>query len=132
MGNGSVFLRSQAASGRYAVPDNTRGRDRRTGGPGRAAARRPAPMNKGELIELVATELESSKADAGRAVEAVLECITKGVKKESKVALAGFGTFTKRKRAARTGINPITKAQMKIPASTTCGFKPAAALKESL
>lgn len=89
-------------------------------------------MNKGDLIEQVATELKTSKAEASRAVEAVLECITRGVKKESKVALAGFGTFTKRKRAARTGINPITREAIKIPASTTCGFKPAAALKESL
>lgn len=89
-------------------------------------------MNKGELIEQVAVELKSSKADASRAVEAVLETISKGVKKEAKVALAGFGTFTKRKRAARMGINPATKEQIKIPASTTCGFKPASALKESL
>ncbi len=89
-------------------------------------------MNKGELIDHVAVELKTSKADAGRAVEAVLDCIGKGVKKESKVALAGFGTFTKRKRAARLGINPATKAQIKIPASTTCGFKPATALKQSL
>jgi len=89
-------------------------------------------MNKGELIDHVAVELKTSKAEASRAVEAVLETIGKGVKKESKVALAGFGTFTKRKRAARMGINPATKEQIKIPASTTCGFKPAAALKESL
>jgi DNA-binding protein HU-beta len=89
-------------------------------------------MNKGELIDQVSVELKTSKAEAGRAVEAVLECITKGVKKESKVALAGFGTFTKRKRAARMGINPATKEPIKIGPSTTCGFKPAAALKETL
>ena len=69
---------------------------------------------------------------AARAVEAVLECITKGIRKEEKVALAGFGTFTKRKRAARMGINPATKEPIKIAASKTCGFKPAAALKETL
>jgi len=89
-------------------------------------------MNKGELIDLVAVELKTSKADAGRAVETVLECITKGIKKEEKVALAGFGTFVKRKRAARMGINPATKEPIKIAASKTCGFKPAAALKGSL
>jgi DNA-binding protein HU-beta len=89
-------------------------------------------MNKGELIDLVAVELKSSKADAGRVVETVLECITAGIKKEEKVALAGFGTFVKRKRAARMGINPATKQPIKIAASKTCGFKPAAALKESL
>jgi DNA-binding protein HU-beta len=89
-------------------------------------------MNKGELIEQVSAELKTSKAEAGRAVETVLECITKGIKKEDKVALAGFGTFTKRKRAARMGINPLTKEPIKIAASTTCGFKPAQALKETL
>ena len=89
-------------------------------------------MNKGELIDHVSTELKTSKAEAGRAVEAVLECITKGIRKEEKVALAGFGTFTKRKRAARMGINPATKEPIKIAASKTCGFKPAAALKETL
>lgn len=89
-------------------------------------------MNKGELIDLVATELKSSKADASRAVETVLDCITKGIKKEEKVALAGFGTFVKRKRAARMGINPATKEPIKIAASKTCGFKPAASLKEAL
>ena len=89
-------------------------------------------MNKGDLIDQVAIELKSSKADAGRALEAVLECITKGVKKDEKVAIAGFGTFAKKKRAARMGINPMTKEPIKIAASKTCGFKPAAALKESL
>jgi DNA-binding protein HU-beta len=89
-------------------------------------------MNKGELIDQVSVELKSSKAEAGRIVEAVLDCICKGVKKENKVALAGFGTFTKRKRAARMGINPATKEPIKIGASTTCGFKPAQALKEAL
>lgn len=89
-------------------------------------------MNKGDLIDLVAVELKSTKAEASRAVETVLDCITKGIKKEEKVALAGFGTFLKRKRAARMGINPATKEPIKIAASKTCGFKPAAALKESL
>jgi DNA-binding protein HU-beta len=86
-------------------------------------------MNKGELIEHVATELNFSKTEASKAV---LECITKGVKQQDKVALAGFGTFVKRQRAARTGINPVTKQPMAIAASTTCGFKPATALKASL
>lgn len=89
-------------------------------------------MNKGELIDHVASELNTSKTDASKAVEAVLQCITQGIKQQDKVALAGFGTFVKRKRAARTGINPATKQPITIAASTTCGFKPATALKESL
>jgi DNA-binding protein HU-beta len=89
-------------------------------------------MNKGELIDAVATELKTSKADAARAVDAVLECITSGLKTDEKVSLVGFGTFQKRKRSARTGINPITKAPIQIQASMTCGFKPSTQLKGAL
>ena len=89
-------------------------------------------MNKGELIDHVSAELKTSKAEAGRAVEAVLECITKGIKKEDKVALAGFGTFTKRKRSARMGINPATKEPIKIAASKKLGISAAKAIKDRL
>lgn len=89
-------------------------------------------MNKGELIDQVATNLNTSKTDASKAVEAVLECITQGLKQQDKVAISGFGTFVKRQRAARTGINPVTKQPIPIAASTTCGFKPATALKAVL
>lgn len=89
-------------------------------------------MNKADLIDAVASQLESSKADASKAVEAVVEAIAKGLKTDEKVTIAGFGTFTKKARAARTGMNPITKEPIQIAASTTCGFKPAPALKESL
>jgi DNA-binding protein HU-beta len=89
-------------------------------------------MNKGELIDAVATELKTSKADAARAVDAVLECITTGLKTDQKVTLVGFGTFQKRTRAARTGMNPVTKAPMQIKASKTCGFKPSVQLKGAL
>jgi DNA-binding protein HU-beta len=89
-------------------------------------------MNKGELIEAVATELKLNKAEAGRTVDAVLDTITKGLRAHEKVALAGFGTFVKKQRAARTGINPITKQPMQIAASTTCGFRAASALKAAL
>jgi DNA-binding protein HU-beta len=89
-------------------------------------------MNKGELIDAVAAELKTTKAEAARAVEAVIETITKGVKKQDKVAIAGFGTFVKRRRAGRNGINPFTKEPIKIGPSKTCGFKPAPAFKEAL
>ena len=89
-------------------------------------------MNKTDLIDVVASQLESSKTDAGRAVEAVIEAIAKGLKEREKVTISGFGTFTKKRRPARTGVNPITKQPMQIAESTTCGFKPAPALKEAL
>ncbi|MFT5424817.1 MAG: DNA-binding protein HU-beta, partial [Phycisphaerales bacterium] len=87
-------------------------------------------MNKSDLVEAVASQLESSRADAQRSLEAVLAAITSGVQKDEKVQITGFGTFAKKTRAARDGINPATKEKIRIKESTTCGFKPAAALKE--
>jgi DNA-binding protein HU-beta len=89
-------------------------------------------MNKGEFISSVADSAELSKADAGRAVEAVIEVITKALKKGDTVALVGFGTFLARKRAARTGRNPRTGQQIKIKASKNPSFKAGKALKDAL
>lgn len=89
-------------------------------------------MNKGQLIEQVASELGGSKAAAGRAVEAVIGSITNGIREDQAVTIVGFGTFTKKNRAARTGRNPATGEPMQIQASTTVGFKPSQALKEHL
>ncbi len=80
-------------------------------------------MNKGQLIEAVASELGESKAEASRALVAVINCITKGVKRDQSVTIVGFGTFTKKIRSARTGRNPATGQPMQIKASTTVGFK---------
>ncbi|MGP1273216.1 MAG: HU family DNA-binding protein [Phycisphaerales bacterium] len=89
-------------------------------------------MNKAELIDEVASQLESSKAEAARAVDAVFAAITAGVQQKERVVVSGFGTFQKKQRAARQGINPATKQPMTIPASTTCTFKPATALKTAI
>ncbi len=89
-------------------------------------------MNKGELIDFVATEMESTKAEATKAVEAVMQAIQEGVKTKDKVTITGFGTFQKKHRAERQGINPATKQPMTIAASTTCSFKPATAFKEAI
>lgn len=89
-------------------------------------------MNKTDLIEAVASQLELSKTDASKAIDAVIDCIAEGVKRDEKVAIAGFGTFSKKTRAARQGINPATREPIQIPASTTCGFKPATALKQAI
>ncbi len=88
-------------------------------------------MNKAELVETVQKALgnDTSKAAAERSVDAVLEGIKKGVKKDKSVQLAGFGTFSVTKRAARKGINPRTKEAIKIKASKTVKFKPGTALK---
>jgi DNA-binding protein HU-beta len=89
-------------------------------------------MNKGEFVSAVADHAELSKADAGRAVEAVIEVVTKALKKGDSVALVGFGTFLSRKRAARTGRNPRTGQTIKIKASKNPSFKAGKALKDAL
>ena len=91
-------------------------------------------MNKAELVELVQKSLggDTSKAAAERAVAAVVEAITKGLKKDKAVQLIGFGTFSITKRAARVGINPRTKEKIKIPASKGVKFKAGAGLKSGL
>lgn len=89
-------------------------------------------MNKGDLIEAVATELNETKANATRAVEAVLGRVADGVKRDGKVVIVGFGSFEKKSRAARKGINPSTKQPIEIKASVTVGFKPSQALKDEI
>lgn len=89
-------------------------------------------MNKADLTEAVAAELQQPKAVAVKAVDAVLQSILDGVRRDGTVTLAGFGTFERRERAARAGRNPITKAPIEIPASRTVGFRPATAVKASL
>jgi len=91
-------------------------------------------MNKSELVESVAGKLEflESRAQAQRVIEAVFESVGEGVRGDGRVAVAGFGTFERRHRAARKGRNPSTKEPMEIPASTTVGFKPSQALKDAM
>jgi nucleoid DNA-binding protein len=90
-------------------------------------------MNKADLTEAIANNKESgieSKAKALKALDAVIDGIKAGIKKTGSVQLIGFGTFSVKSRAARTGRNPQTGAKIKIKASKTVGFKAGAALKE--
>ena len=91
-------------------------------------------MNKADLIDLVQKNLggETSKRAATDALEAVLDSLAKGIKKDGNVQLIGFGTFKVAKRAARTGRNPKTGEAMKIKASKTVRFVPSSALKGTL
>ena len=89
-------------------------------------------MSKTELVEFIAAEAGVSKAEAGRVLDATLAGITKGLKKDGKVALVGFGTFSSKKRASREVINPLTKEPMKIPAKNVVSFKAGAKLKDSV
>ena len=89
-------------------------------------------MGKTELVEFIAAKAGLSKADALRAVDAFVEGVVEGLKKEGKVTLVGFGTFSAKERAAREGINPLTKEAIKIPAKTVASFKAGSKLKDAL
>ena len=89
-------------------------------------------MNKAQLIDFVADQGELPRAQAERAVNAVLAGIQQGVKDDTSCQLVGFGTFTLKNRKAREGRNPQTGETIPIPASKTVGFKPGAAFKNSL
>jgi DNA-binding protein HU-beta len=83
-------------------------------------------MNKVELVEAVLKQLggETSKAEAERAVTAVINAVKVGVKKDKLVQLVGFGTFKVVERKARKGVNPKTLQQIRIPKSKTVKFVP--------
>ncbi len=89
-------------------------------------------MNKSELIEAVADSADLSKAAAARAVDAMVDSVTDALREGDQVTLVGFGTFTVRERAARTGRNPRTGESIDIPASKVPGFKPGKALKDAI
>ncbi len=89
-------------------------------------------MNKNDLIASVADDIDITKADAARAVDSILEIITKSLKKGGEVRLVGFGTFTVVKRKASEGRNPRTGEAIKIPASKQPKFKAGKALKDAV
>ena len=89
-------------------------------------------MNKSDLEDAVASRADMSKAEAGRAVDAVLGSVGDALGNGDSVSLVGFGTFSVRHRAARMGRNPQTGAAMQISASKVPGFKAGKALKDKV
>jgi nucleoid DNA-binding protein len=89
-------------------------------------------VNKAQLIDSVAAKADISKAAAGRAIDAMIEAVTETLEKEESVTLVGFGTFSVRDRAARTGRNPQTGAEIQIAASKLPAFKAGKLLKDAL
>jgi len=89
-------------------------------------------VNKSELIDAIAEKADLPKAAAGRALDATLEAITGSLKSGDSVALVGFGTFSVKDRAARTGRNPQTGAEIQIAAAKVPSFKAGKALKDSV
>ena len=89
-------------------------------------------MNKYDLIEAIANEVDCTKATAAGCLDAFINTVTKVLKKKGEVRLVGFGTFTTTKRKATTGRNPQTGAPIKIAASVQPKFRAGKSLKDAL
>jgi len=89
-------------------------------------------VNKSELIDQIAEQAEISKAAAGRALDAAVVAVKQTLKKNGTVTLVGFGTFYVGKRAARTGRNPRTGANIKIKAAKVPKFRAGKGLKDAV
>ena len=89
-------------------------------------------MNKTELIAAIAAKADLSKKDAEKALSAMTETIVEEIGKGQKVQIVGFGTFESRERAARKGINPLTKAPIEIAACAVPAFKAGKAFKDAV
>jgi len=89
-------------------------------------------VNKSELIDAVAAAADISKAKAAQAVDGMTSAVTKALSSGDQVTLVGFGTFSVRERAARTGRNPRTGESVEVPAKRTPFFKMGRELKERL
>ena len=89
-------------------------------------------MNKSELIDAIAASADIPKAAAGRALDAMIETVSESLQKGDSVVLVGFGTFSVKERAARTGRNPQTGDAIEIKAAKVPSFKPGKALKDAV
>ncbi len=89
-------------------------------------------MKKDELVQAIADSADLNKAEADRALKAVVDTITSSVASGGKVQIPGLGTFEPRERSAREGRNPQTGETMQIAATTVPGFKAATAFKQAV
>lgn len=89
-------------------------------------------MNKADIVDKVHTTLGSTKADAERAVETIIDSIVTTLKNGEEVSIAGLGIFATKARPARQGRNPRTGETIQIPATRTAKFRPAKALKDAV
>jgi DNA-binding protein HU-beta len=89
-------------------------------------------MNKSELVDAIAKDSGLNKTQSAAAIDAVMEAVTKALKKGDTVTLVGFGTFSVKARAARAGRNPKTGAPIKIAASKVPSFKAGKGLREAV
>jgi DNA-binding protein HU-beta len=85
-------------------------------------------LGKGEIAQQVAQRTGMPKAQAARAVDAVLECVQTAVSKGEPVRLSGFGSFKVTETKARQGRNPRTGQAINIPAGSRVSFRPGSTL----
>lgn len=88
-------------------------------------------MNKKELIEAMSKKADMPKSAAEKALNAFIDVVTESVKKKDSVTITGFGSFTVSNRAARTGVNPLTKKPISIPARKAPVFRAGKNLKDA-
>ena len=89
-------------------------------------------MTKAELVSKLAQDSKVTKKSANPMLNSLIAAVKESLKKEGKVRLDGLGTFVVAERKARTGVNPATKAKIKIPATKAPRFRAAQALKDSV
>ncbi len=89
-------------------------------------------MNKQEFLREIAAKAGLTIKDTGAFYEAYVATVKKQLKKNDKIVLVGFGTYSARKRAARTAINPRTKATVKVKACVVPALKFGKAFKEEI
>lgn len=89
-------------------------------------------MNKAELVKAMSDETNLTQKDVEKVLNSFINVVSDALANKDKVQLVGFGTFETRERAERTGRNPQTGAEMKIPASVVPAFKAGKALKENV
>ena len=89
-------------------------------------------MNKQAIIDAIHEAIGGTKAGAEKAVDVMIESITKTLKKGDEVSVAGLGIFSAKTRAARTARNPRTGEAVNVPAMRVPKFRPAKALKDSV
>ncbi len=89
-------------------------------------------MNKGELVDAVATATGETKASVGAVIDATLDAISGALAADDKVTLTGFGSFERRHVAARTARNPRTGEEVPVPAGYRPAFKAGKGLKDAV
>jgi len=94
--------------------------------------KRMITVNKSQLIDKIASDADISKAAAGRALDAFVAAVTETLESGDQVSMVGFGTFSVRDRAARTGRNPQTGEEIQIAATKVPAFKPGKSLKDAV